>query len=188
MSHIPNLLTVMRILLIPVFVLLFVEGTYFAAIIIFMISVSTDFLDGYLAKKYNLTSDLGRVLDPLADKLTIISILIVLILVGVIPEIIPGSIAGIFLFRELFILLGGLMAYILDIDIIHATGLGKVAIFMLYAAIISTLLSTFFTLYHVNVILDRLGMILFYIAVPLNIVSGIDYLIKAVKHNRQESE
>ena len=188
MSHIPNFLTVLRILLIPVFVLLFVEGAYFLGIIVFMVSVSTDFLDGYLAKRYNLTSDLGRVLDPLADKLTIISILIVLILVGVIPKIIPGSIAGIFLFRELFILLGGLMAYLMDIDIIHATKLGKVAIFLLYAAIISTLLNTFFSLFYINVILDHLGMILFYVAVPLNIISGIDYLIKAVKHNRQQTE
>ncbi|MFW6308912.1 MAG: CDP-diacylglycerol--glycerol-3-phosphate 3-phosphatidyltransferase [bacterium] len=177
MSHIPNMLTILRILLIPVFVLLFVEGIYTMAIITFIISVSTDFFDGYLAKKYNLTSDLGRVLDPLADKLTIISILIVLIFTG----IIPGIIAGIFLFRELFILLGGLLAYLMQVDIIRATKLGKVAIFLLYLAIISALFNKMLDIKYIN--MEYVSMIIFYIAIPLNVVSGIDYVIKAVKHN-----
>jgi len=174
LSNIPNILTILRILLIPVFVLLFIEGFYLAAVIIFFISVSTDFFDGYLAKKLNSKSDLGRVLDPLADKLTIISVLLLLIFAG----IIPGFIAGIFLFRELFILVGGLLAYVLKIDIIRATILGKTAIFLLYAAVISALLdSIFFDMRNVD-------LILFYIAIPLNIISGADYFIKAVRHNR----
>ena len=168
-------------MLIPVFVLLFTQEMYLLAIIIFVISVSTDFLDGYLAKKYNLITDLGRVLDPLADKLTIISVLLVLFF----SEIIPGIIAGIFLFRELFILLGGLMAYLMNIDIIHATRLGKTAIFLLYVAIISTLF--YDALSHKPLYFKYITDILFYIAIPLNIISGVDYFIRAIEHNRQKT-
>lgn len=181
MSHIPNVLTILRILLIPVFVLLFTQEIYFLAVIVFLFSISTDFLDGYLAKKYNLITDLGRVLDPLADKLTIISVLLVLVF----AEIIPGIIAGIFLFRELFILLGGLLAYLMNIDIIHATRLGKTAIFLLYVAIMSSLF--FDALSYKPLFFRYITDILYYIAIPLNIISGVDYFIRAIKHNRKKT-
>ncbi len=80
--NIPNLLTVTRILLIPVFVMVFAEPTpdrSLVAAIIFVIAAVTDLLDGYLARKTGQITKLGRLLDPIADKLLVLSALILLV-------------------------------------------------------------------------------------------------------------
>ncbi len=80
--NLPNLLTVTRILLIPVFVMLFVEPSpdrSLAAAIVFVIAAATDLLDGYLARRTGQVTKLGRLLDPIADKLLVLSALILLV-------------------------------------------------------------------------------------------------------------
>lgn len=78
----PNLLTVTRILLIPVFVLVYylpVEWAGLAACLIFVLAAVTDWLDGYLARRMQLTSPLGAFLDPVADKLMVATALVVVL-------------------------------------------------------------------------------------------------------------
>jgi cardiolipin synthase len=169
-KYLPNLLSTIRILLIPVFTYLFLNGDYYISGIVFSVSVLTDFLDGYFARKYNLTSKLGRLLDPFADKLTVISILFILVIMGVVPKII----AIILLSREIIILLGAMFSYFMGIDLVKPTLLGKFSIFLLYLAIAAKMLK----IYHND-------MILFYIVVPLNIVSGLDYIRKFI-YKKQE--
>jgi len=80
--NLPNLLTVSRILLIPVFVLLFwtpTPGRSLAAAVVFVIAAVTDLLDGYLARRRSQVTKLGRLLDPIADKLLVLSGLILLV-------------------------------------------------------------------------------------------------------------
>lgn len=80
--NLPNLLTVTRILLIPVFVLLFVSPTpdrSMAAAVVFIIAAVTDVFDGYLARRRGQITKLGRLLDPIADKLLVLSALILLV-------------------------------------------------------------------------------------------------------------
>ncbi|HJU05863.1 MAG TPA: CDP-alcohol phosphatidyltransferase family protein, partial [Nitrospiraceae bacterium] len=80
--NLPNLLTVARILLIPVFVLLFLTPTpnrSIAAALVFVIAAITDLLDGYLARRRSQITTLGRLLDPIADKLLVLSGLILLV-------------------------------------------------------------------------------------------------------------
>ncbi len=166
LQHLPNFLTIMRIILIPVYLFYFITGNYYLAGIIFILSVSTDFFDGYLARRYNLISKLGRLLDVFADKLTIISILLALFIRGIIPR----SIAIIILSREIFLLIGGLIVYNKDIDVIQPSKLGKISILFLYLAITAALLN-----------LNYIDIVLFYIAIPLNIISGVEYFISAVK-------
>lgn len=82
MMNIPNTLTVLRILLIPVFVLLYclpVTWNYLAACFVFTLAAITDLLDGYLARKLNQTSRLGAFLDPVADKLMVAVVLVLLV-------------------------------------------------------------------------------------------------------------
>ncbi|MBO7690301.1 MAG: CDP-alcohol phosphatidyltransferase family protein, partial [Clostridia bacterium] len=67
---IPNLLSAIRILLIPVFLVLFLKGHYVAAVIVLVINGLTDTYDGKIARKFNQVSNLGKLLDPIADKLT----------------------------------------------------------------------------------------------------------------------
>ena len=86
--NIANKLTILRLALVPVFVILMLIGSRSAAIlgaIVFTIASFTDFLDGHLARKYNLVTTFGKFLDPLADKVLTISGFIILVEQGIIP-------------------------------------------------------------------------------------------------------
>lgn len=81
MKNIPNILTLLRIALIPFFVWQIFVGNHFIAGLILFVSSLTDLLDGLLARKFNWVSDLGKVLDPIADKLTQTAVSVMLIVV-----------------------------------------------------------------------------------------------------------
>lgn len=77
---IPNVLSLIRLFLVPVFVWLYIfEENYFQAGIVLLISTLSDFLDGFIARRFNLITDLGKILDPVADKLTQLVVLFSLI-------------------------------------------------------------------------------------------------------------
>ena len=73
MKYIPNILTMFRIFLVPFFIYFFVEDKLTVAFIIFIIASITDYFDGYLARKYQVISNFGKIMDPLADKLLVLS-------------------------------------------------------------------------------------------------------------------
>ena len=77
---IPNLLSVIRIALIPVFGVLYYNGNILWAVVVLFVSGLTDFFDGKIARKFNQISALGKVLDPVADKLTQITIAVMLLI------------------------------------------------------------------------------------------------------------
>ena len=160
----PNTLTVVRLLLIPVYLYFFLRGEYILSGVFFSLSGVTDFLDGYLARKYNMVTDLGRLLDPLADKLTLISILAVLIYMDLLPRVITITL----LTREVFVLFGSGIMYLMGKDLIDPTRLGKISIFLLYVAIAASLLDIKF-----------FDMLLFYVVIPINIISAVDYIRNA---------
>lgn len=81
--NLPNKLSLLRICLVPLFVLFFylpdvIPGAYYIALAIFIVAALTDFLDGYIARKYNMVTDLGKLLDPIADKVLVCAALILL--------------------------------------------------------------------------------------------------------------
>lgn len=78
-NTIPNWLCFLRIALIPVFSILFIKEQYIAAFILMIIAAVTDLIDGKIARKFNMISNLGKILDPIADKLSQIAIVIILI-------------------------------------------------------------------------------------------------------------
>ncbi|MGM0445980.1 MAG: CDP-alcohol phosphatidyltransferase family protein [Bacillota bacterium] len=162
----PNMLTIVRLLLIPVYLYFFLKGEYIISGVVFSISGLTDFFDGYLARKYNMVTELGRLLDPFADKLTLISILAVLIYMNVIPRVISITL----LTREVFVLFGSGIMYVMGRDLISPTILGKASVFLLYLAIAASLLEIKF-----------IDMLLYYVVIPLNIISAVDYLKNAYK-------
>lgn len=98
--NLPNKLTLFRVILVPIFVIigycsisgefLGVESKYWIMNIIFMIASFTDFLDGYIARKNNLVTTFGKFLDPLADKILVLSALVMLVEFGRIPAWIPA--------------------------------------------------------------------------------------------------
>ena len=85
LKHIPNTLTVIRLLFIPAIVFYILTGNYILAFVFFTISGITDIADGFIARKFNLVSNFGKLMDPLADKLTQISTLASLVFADIIP-------------------------------------------------------------------------------------------------------
>lgn len=163
---IPNYITFIRILLIPLYLHLFIQGDFFTAGLIFVASAFTDLIDGYIARKYNMESKFGKLLDPFADKLTIVSILFVLIKLDIIPRAVSVIILG----REIFILLSGIISYFFGHNFINPTFIGKTSVFLLYTAIAFKLLD-----FH------TIGNWLFYLVIPINIISAVDYFLKAYR-------
>lgn len=84
-ENIPNILTIIRFIFIPFIFTSVVNNDYLVALIIFTISAITDILDGYIARKYNYITDLGKLIDPLADKLTQVSLLLSLSILKILP-------------------------------------------------------------------------------------------------------
>ena len=132
MKNIPNILSSIRILLVPVFVAVFLSGgenCQLWAAAIFLAASLTDFLDGYLARRYNCISDLGKILDPAGDKLMTISMVVCLALRHVIPAWIPWFYAV----KEILMVSGSLIWHSrLDNEVPSSNLMGKTATFVLF--------------------------------------------------------
>jgi cardiolipin synthase (CMP-forming) len=109
-ASLPNLITLARLLLAPLAVLMIVSNRYMFAFIIFVAAGVSDAVDGYIAKRFDLRTELGAYLDPLADKALLVSIYVTLAVVG---ELSP-AIAIIVVSRDLMILIAVVVSWLLD--------------------------------------------------------------------------
>ena len=137
---IPNLLSVIRIALIPVFAVMYLNGNQLLAIAILAVSGLTDLFDGKIARKFNQVSALGKILDPVADKLTQITIAIILFISFRKAENTTINAFGwvflVFLVKEGIMVLGGLVMLLMNIRPGAAEMPGKVATFTFYGVMI----------------------------------------------------
>ena len=191
--NLPNKLTLLRLILIPFFIaafyLGFFAGHYFVALGIFVVASLTDFLDGYIARKYNMVTDLGKFLDPIADKVLVLAGLIVLIAdpyetnvfgrIGIIGIIYGGVGVSIIMAREMVVSSLRMMAAKKGI-VLAAEMTGKVKTFFTDVTIIVLLLAGDLLNFapDVGVVFDYFGLACFGISVLLTIISGCSYLIK----------
>jgi cardiolipin synthase len=106
MRHLPNLITALRFLLIPVLVLLVVEQRYAAAFGVFIVSALSDLADGLIARHWNVRTRLGAIADPIADKLTMLAVTLVLASQALIPLWLAVAIVV----RDL-VIMGGAVAF-----------------------------------------------------------------------------
>lgn len=135
-KYIPNILTILRFLFIPIILYFIFTGNYILGFIFFTISGITDILDGFIARKYNLISNFGKLMDPLADKLTQISVLASLVIV----EIIPIWILVIVVLKELIMVIGASFLYGKDV-VVYSKWYGKLATVLFYLAIVISLIT-----------------------------------------------
>lgn len=189
--NLPNKITLSRIFLIPVFAVVFflsvIPYNYFIACMIFIIASCTDFIDGHIARKRNLVTNLGKFLDPIADKV-LVSTALMLLLVR--PEtlnvlwqgdwvmIYAGVCVAVILAREL-IVSGFRMVAASTGLVLAADKIGKVkttfqdiAIAMLLAG------ADFFGLIKVGEVFNGIGIVALGIATVLTIWSGTSYVVK----------
>ncbi|MBM7549372.1 CDP-diacylglycerol--glycerol-3-phosphate 3-phosphatidyltransferase [Peptoniphilus gorbachii] len=167
----PNKLTLMRTLMVPIFVLCMYmdfNNSRIVATIIFAIASFTDFLDGYLARRDNLVTNFGKFADPLADKILVCSAMIMLVSSGEMPA--WGVI--IIIARE-FTITGFRIIAASENITIAASPLGKFKT-------VTQLISNILLLTGLSN-LRPIGMGIFYLAVVFTVISGADYLIKNKK-------
>jgi CDP-diacylglycerol--glycerol-3-phosphate 3-phosphatidyltransferase len=180
--NLANKLTLSRIFLVPIFMFVLLiripYGEYIAAVI-FIIAASTDGLDGYVARKRKQVTNLGKLMDPLADKLLITAALISLVEL----RIIAGWIAFVIIGREFFVTGLRTLAAAEGV-IIAASKLGKIKTITQIIAITALLLNDFpLSLLHIT-----FGKYAIYVAMFFTLWSGIDYYLNAKKSARLKLE
>ena len=158
--NLPNKLTILRILLIPLCILLTVLGLNIWAGVLFIIAALTDFLDGYIARRQNIVTNFGKFADPVADKILSLSMMIVLIPWGGFPWWAACIVAA----RELAV--DGLRLVAVEQGIVIPAGkLGKVKTNFQFLSVLSAL---FLLPYPVTLILCIMMS-------ALTVISGIQY-------------
>ena len=196
--NLPNKLTLSRVLMIPIFLLFFYfefTAHYFIALAVFGIASLTDLLDGMIARKYGLVTNLGKFLDPIADKVLVLSAYVVFLTV---PEVFfyglgewvliaAGCGVALILAREI-IVSGFRMVAASSNVVIAADIIGKYKtvtqdisiIFLLIGAGVSEL-----TGHIVGEIINYIGISFFICSVILTVASGINYIVKNIQVLKQ---
>ena len=173
LKYVPNALTVLRFLLIPIIVIACVQGQYILAIAVLSISGLTDILDGTIARKYNYITDFGKLMDPLTDKATQISLLTTLFIKGAIPI----WILAIVVLKEFCMVSGASFLYGKEL-VVSSKWYGKLATVLFYVAmVISLFLEQIGN--TTNNIIKAIGIadtIIYYLAVITTIASLIMYM------------
>ena len=189
--NLPNKLTVSRMFMIPVFILFFYLefiGHYFVALAIFGVACLTDLFDGKIARKYNLVTNLGKFLDPIADKVLVLSALVIFLTrpediiwsMGSIGLIIMGCGVAVILAREI-IVSGFRMVAASSGMVIAADVFGKYKTTFQDISIVVLLIGAGvceLTDNIAGVIINYIGLACFALAVILTVISGINYLVK----------
>ena len=174
--NLPNKITLFRIIMIPVFMLLFcLNISPVWAGVIFIIASFSDFLDGYLARKYHLVTNFGKIMDPLADKLLVTAALLIFIEKG----ITSSWVVMIILARE-FLITGFRVVAAADGKVIAAGWSGK-------AKTVTQLIAVIFGIFF-GVQYPSAAHILLYIATALTLYSGAEYILKNIDILRDEAE
>ena len=181
--NVPNLLTIARIFITPIFLAVILMDTlphrFLIACVIFSIGSITDAIDGHLARKNNEITNFGKFLDPIADKILVLSALVVIVsepfILGyenlVFGKILGGVGVSLIVAREMAVSVLRMIAAGKGL-VLAAEKVGKVKTFLTDFAILFLLISADF------VIMYYVGVVLFIISVIITVYSGIFYLVK----------
>ncbi len=189
--NLPNKITISRIALIPAFIALYyltvIPHNFLYAAIVFALAAFTDFLDGHIARKYNLVTDFGKFLDPIADKVLVLAAFSLMLTPtggGVLPAISGGIGVCVILAREFIVASFRMVAASKNV-VIAADGLGKIktatqdicVVLLLFAKAFESVkpfsggADAFTVIYYV-------GYAFFIACVILTAVSGVSYVVK----------
>lgn len=182
--NLPNKLTMLRVILIPVMIIVYLfnnqigELTYLIMGIIFVVASLTDYLDGYIARKRNIVTTFGKFMDPLADKLLVMSALLILADIaakGLLNGIWMPFWAPVIILAREFIVTSVRLVAVGEGNIIAASKLGKAKTATTMVAIIWY----FFLLPYIDsIVIQGAGIVLMALAVALTLYSGFDYVWK----------
>jgi len=172
--NIPNLITLLRIMLVPVIVILLIQGSFFHALIVFIVASLSDALDGFLARVLKQQTVLGAYLDPIADKALLASSFVTLSVL----HVIPSWLAVIVISRDFIILLGILVLSIMSIN---------VEIRPAFVSKITTAMQLITVLLVLSIPCFRIGIseiwiqAAYWITALLTILSGLNYIMRGME-------
>ena len=169
MPNLPNILTILRLLLVPVFCVLLINGDIYAAVAVYLIASVTDFFDGYLARKYKQITTFGKFMDPTADKLLQVAALVILTF----QHAIPIYITAVILVKELLIAIGGILLYRRYKIYASADWYGKAATVLFYIAIVAVIL---------KFPSEQIALIMVIVAFALSLFAFAMYLVRYIRN------
>ena len=155
--NIPNCLTLIRIALLPVVVWRFRKGDSMGALIVYLLAMLTDAVDGFIARRYNQVTALDKLLDPLADKLSLVTLIALFVADGQIPL----WLMGIILLKEVAMVVGGAVALKRGI-VVYALPIGKITTVAFITSIVVRFLGWRMTadvLLGVSVVLSMVALV-----------------------------
>ena len=175
MKNLPNVLTISRIVLLaPLLIMIYLPNDQLnlISVILFILIALTDFFDGYFARRQNITSEFGKMLDPIADKLLVVGVLIVLMIKGTIEDlsILP---ALLIIFREIFI--SGLREFAANRNTQASIDVSQVGKLKTAIQMLSLLLILSSLVLKNLIILLNIGIIFLWISMLLALISGYKY-------------
>ena len=174
LMNIPNLLTILRMLMIPVFAKMYYSDMRAASMLVFLLASATDVLDGYLARKWNQITSFGKLMDPLADKLMTLTMIFCLMNTGFLPV----WVFSVLVCKELMMVAGGL-ALLKGVKgqkiVVMANWAGKAA-----TALIISAIALIFP-WHSWEIVRTVGQWLMYGAVGFSLFAMVNYASGYVK-------
>ncbi|WP_065571176.1 CDP-diacylglycerol--glycerol-3-phosphate 3-phosphatidyltransferase [Microbacterium oleivorans] len=182
--QLPNAITIVRILCAPVFVwLLLADGGVDGALrwwagVLFIVAIATDGIDGYLARRYEIVTDLGKLLDPIADKVLTGCAFVVLSILGELPV----WVVVLVLLRELGITVHRLV--VATDHVVAAAWMGKLKTVAQAVALALALLPLWTVVGEWIHVVNTIAMT---IAVLLTVASGVDYVVTAIRGRRVRS-
>jgi len=170
--NLPNTITLVRVILIPFFIGLLIYGHYRSALAVFLSACVSDGLDGAIARFTNTKTDLGAFLDPMADKLLIVSSFVTLAILEKIPVWLVISVVS----RDVILALGSLVITFTGHDLtIRPSIIGKLTTVLQFAVVSLTLVLIAYGMKH-----GYLGS-LYWVTAAFTVVSGVQYVVRGMK-------
>ncbi len=174
-SNLPNALSILRIILTVPIIITLLNQHYFWAIVLFLIAGITDALDGWIAKRFSFQTRLGSILDPMADKLLLVSSFITLFIVG----LLPGWLLALIFLRDVMIVAGTVGYFLggnaLKDDLLTPSNLSKIN------TALQIILVLFLMLEQLYPVLQQGSAIFFIVVATSTVLSGADYVWLWVK-------
>ena len=170
--NLPNAITLFRVILIPFFINLMIYGYYPAALAVFVAACITDALDGMIARLMNSKTDLGAFLDPMADKLLIVSAFVTLVLL----QMLPVWLAIIVISRDVILVLGSITIYFMRHEFtVRPSIIGKLTTVLQLLCLTLTLVQKNYG--------TELGMmqLLYWSTATITVASGVQYVVRGMK-------
>jgi len=183
--NVPNVLTLIRLFLVPVYIVLFSIGEKYSALTVFLLASFTDLLDGRIARKYNLITDFGKLMDPLADKVMVLTAMFSMAIGNkTIPAVIPWAAVIILFIKELIMVIGSAVMLRYQI-VVYSTMVGKVAQCMFIASLVAVYFHDWFVQLCAGWFMP-LDLILMWTSIVLTLCALFIYVTRSLRVAREQ--